>query len=162
MPEKKYTFCRICEAACGLIVKVENNRIINISPNPKHLASRGFACKKGLKFDEILHSPDRITAPMKRREDSWEEISWKQGDRAEISTETGSIVLPVKITEEMSPGAVAAPWGWGHSNAKGLSTARKTEGANINVLTLSGPEAVDPVSGMAHLTAIPVEVRRKI
>lgn len=78
MPEKKYTFCRICEAACGLIVEVENNRIINISPNPDHLGSRGFACKKGLKFDEILHSPDRITAPMKRKGDSWEEISWKQ------------------------------------------------------------------------------------
>jgi anaerobic selenocysteine-containing dehydrogenase len=45
MPKKKYTFCRICEAVCGLIVEVENNRIVNISLNHRQLGSRGFACK---------------------------------------------------------------------------------------------------------------------
>ena len=31
---------------------------------------------------------------------------------------------------------------------------------NVNVLARSGPEAVEPLSGMSRLTAIPVEVRR--
>ena len=29
---------------------------------------------------------------------------------------------------------------------------------NVNLLAASGPEGVEPVSGMAHLTAIPIEV----
>jgi hypothetical protein len=30
---------------------------------------------------------------------------------------------------------------------------------NVNLLAADGPDAVDPSSGMAHLTGIPVEIR---
>ncbi len=78
MTENIYSFCRICEVACGLIVSVENNRIIDIRPDDEHVASRGFACKKGLRFHEIEHSPDRLRFPLKRNGSTWERISWKQ------------------------------------------------------------------------------------
>ena len=78
MPETKYTFCRICEAACGLAVEVENNKIVRITPNKNHVSSRGFACIKGLKFHEIVHSPDRVQQPLKRTEEGWTPVSWEQ------------------------------------------------------------------------------------
>ncbi len=74
----KYSFCRICEAACGLIIETDGDRIIEIRPNPDHVATRGYACKKGLKFTELEHSPDRLLYPMKRTGDSWERIGWQQ------------------------------------------------------------------------------------
>jgi formate dehydrogenase len=57
------------------------------------------------------------------------------------------------------PGTVAVPHGWGHQHARGLSVARKTRGVNVNLLAADGPDRLERVSGMAHLTGIPVEVR---
>jgi anaerobic selenocysteine-containing dehydrogenase len=89
-----------------------------------------------------------------------ERFGLEDGGTAVVSSPQGSIRLSVEITEDMMPGAVAVPFGWGHQEADGLRVARRTEGANVNELTASGPEHVDPLSGMAHLTGIPVEIRR--
>lgn len=81
MTETKYTFCRICEATCGLEVDVEGNRIAAIRPDPRHVVSRGYACVKGTRWDSIQHSPDRVTAPLKRVGEEFVEISWDQALR---------------------------------------------------------------------------------
>ena len=55
------------------------------------------------------------------------------------------------------PGTVALPHGWGHqSSLQGV--ASKTEGVNVNILAGDGPQRLEKYSGMARLTAIPVEV----
>ncbi|HSB95969.1 MAG TPA: molybdopterin-dependent oxidoreductase [Spongiibacteraceae bacterium] len=76
----KYTFCRICEATCGLEVDVdvENNRVLEIRPDKQHVVSKGYSCVKGIHFDAIQHSPDRITTPQKRVGTTWHSISWEQ------------------------------------------------------------------------------------
>jgi anaerobic selenocysteine-containing dehydrogenase len=76
--QSKFTFCRICEAACGLIAEVDGNRITRIRPNPDHVTSAGFACAKGLFFHELVHSPDRVTAPIKRTGETWNKVSWQE------------------------------------------------------------------------------------
>ncbi|MBN1834709.1 MAG: molybdopterin-dependent oxidoreductase [Spirochaetales bacterium] len=86
-------------------------------------------------------------------------LGLEQGGTALVATKRGSIRLTVEITADMMPGAVAVPFGWGQADAVGLRVARAAGGANVNLLTPSGPEHVDRVSGMAHLTGIPVEVR---
>lgn len=48
--ETKITFCRICEATCGLEVDVEDNRVKAIRPDPKHVVSKGYACVKGTRW----------------------------------------------------------------------------------------------------------------
>lgn len=72
------TFCRICEALCGLNVTVENNRVVGIHPDHEHVATRGFACPKGLKQARLYDSPDRLRYPMKRVGAKWNRISWDQ------------------------------------------------------------------------------------
>jgi len=49
MAETVTTFCRICEALCGLEVTVKGGRIRSIAPDPAHVATDGFASVKGLK-----------------------------------------------------------------------------------------------------------------
>lgn len=78
MPETKHTFCRICESLCGLEVDVENNKVLAIRPDSKHVATRGFGCPKGLKQHHIYNSPDRLKHPMKRIGREWHRISWDQ------------------------------------------------------------------------------------
>lgn len=72
------TFCRICEAQCGLIVNTEDNRVVSIEPNRDHVSSRGYACIKGLKMGDFAHSPDRLTTPLKRVDGEFQPISWQQ------------------------------------------------------------------------------------
>jgi len=81
MRETHTTFCRICEATCGLEVEVEDGRVASIRPDPDHVVSRGYACVKGTRYAEIQHSPDRLTAPQKRVGDTWTAISWDQALR---------------------------------------------------------------------------------
>ena len=79
-------------------------------------------------------------------------------DVADVTSATATVRVPVRLLDDLMPGTCALPHGWGHQHATGLSVASRTKGVNVNLLAASGPDAVDPASGMAHLTGIPVEV----
>ena len=81
-----------------------------------------------------------------------------EGDLADVSTETGAVRIPVKILPELMPGSVALPHGWGHQDSK-MGVASKTSGVNVNLLAADGPDKLERVSGMAHLTGFVVEVK---
>jgi anaerobic selenocysteine-containing dehydrogenase len=74
----KHTFCRICEASCGLIATVENDRITHLEPNADHIGTGGFACMKGLNQHHMYDSPDRLEFPLKRVNGEFHRISWEQ------------------------------------------------------------------------------------
>ncbi|MEZ5568029.1 MAG: molybdopterin-dependent oxidoreductase [Halioglobus sp.] len=73
---RKHTFCRICEAQCGLHVDVGDNQVLAIEPNREHVASQGYACIKGLRMADFVHSPDRLQTPMKNVNGEFVPISW--------------------------------------------------------------------------------------
>lgn len=72
------TFCRICEAQCGLVATVDGDRIVDVRPDREHVVSRGYACIKGLTFENVRTSPDRLTHPLKRTNGRYERIGWDQ------------------------------------------------------------------------------------
>jgi anaerobic selenocysteine-containing dehydrogenase len=80
------------------------------------------------------------------------------GDLADVRSETGTVRLPIEWLDDLQPGTVALPHGWGHQHAPGLSVARKTAGVNVNLLAADGPSALEPVSGMSRLTGLLVDV----
>ena len=81
------------------------------------------------------------------------------GERARVSSEAGSIEVPVEVSDEMMPGVVCMPHGWGHDKAGAqLSVAREHAGVNSNLLAPGG--FVDALSGNAAVNGIPVEVTR--
>jgi len=90
--------------------------------------------------------------------DDGDRLGLAEGDVADIRSATSSIRLPVKLLEELMPGTVAVPHGWGHQHANGLSVASQLAGANVNLLASDGPDNIEPLSGMAHLSGIPVEI----
>ena len=85
-------------------------------------------------------------------------LGLKNGDVADVSSQIAKLRVPVKLLAELQPGTVALPHGWGHQHALGLSAASRTAGVNVNLLSADGPKGADPLSGMAHLTGIDVEV----
>jgi formate dehydrogenase len=83
------------------------------------------------------------------------EIGVEEGDPVAILSRTGRVEVPVRITEEMTPGVIALPQGWGHRG--GWQTAVGAGGANYNDLTSSDPADLD-VSGNAVYNALPVRL----
>ena len=80
-------------------------------------------------------------------------------DMVDVVSDTGRIQLRVAALDDLMPGVVAVPHGWGHQKS-GLSIARTAGGANVNRLHASGPEHVDDISGMSTLTGVPVRLVR--
>src|SRR6056297_83400 len=75
------TFCHICEAQCGLKVGVERAQVVAIAPNRDHVASAGYACIKGLRMADFVHSPDRLQRPMKKVNGEFVPIPWETAIR---------------------------------------------------------------------------------
>ena len=75
----RLTYCRICEAACGLIAELgPDGRPTRLRPDPDHPSSRGFACKKGIRFLDVANHPDRLLHPQRRRAyGRLERVSWR-------------------------------------------------------------------------------------
>ncbi|MFN7955409.1 MAG: molybdopterin-dependent oxidoreductase [bacterium] len=78
MPTTTTTFCRICESLCGLEVTIADGRISDIAPDDAHVATRGFACVKGLEQHHLFASPDRVLRPAKRSGSAWTDVSWDE------------------------------------------------------------------------------------
>ena len=66
------------------------------------------------------------------------------------------VEVPVRVTDEMTPGTVALPHGWGHRG--GWQLANENAGVNVNLLASSDPDDLERLAGMAHLNGIPVRV----
>ncbi|HEY3448865.1 MAG TPA: molybdopterin-dependent oxidoreductase [Myxococcales bacterium] len=86
-------------------------------------------------------------------------LSLAEGAFVDVSTDVGTVRVGLKLLSDLMPGTVALPHGWGHQHASGLSVAKKARGVNVNLLAADGPDRLDPLSGMAHLTGFVVDVR---
>jgi len=78
------------------------------------------------------------------------------GEEARITSASGSIVVPVKVSDEMMPGCVALPQGWGHGG--GWRRAVAVGGGRYNDLTSNAASEVDQLSGNAVLNGLRVRV----
>ncbi len=85
-------------------------------------------------------------------------LSLENKTLVDVSSAVATVRLPIKILDDLMPGTVALPHGWGHQSSK-QQVAKKTKGVNVNILAADGPDQIETISGMAHLTGIPVEVK---
>ncbi|MDP6946866.1 MAG: hypothetical protein QF464_22140, partial [Myxococcota bacterium] len=73
------SYCRICIAACGVLVDVEGDRVVRVKGDPNHPLSRGYTCPKGRAMGELQHHAERLDHPMLRpggRESELEVEQW--------------------------------------------------------------------------------------
>ena len=78
------------------------------------------------------------------------------GSRVRVTSRVGSVEVEVAATDDLMPGVVSLPHGYGHARDGVLMTrSREVPGVSINDLT--DPELLD-VSGNAALNGVPVAV----
>ncbi len=81
------------------------------------------------------------------------------GDRVHATTRVGTVAAPLEISDEVAPGVVSLPHGWGHDREGAeLRVARAHAGVSINDLT--DDQRLDTLSGNAAFSGVPIEVVR--
>jgi anaerobic selenocysteine-containing dehydrogenase len=79
------------------------------------------------------------------------------GVPARVTSEAGSVDVAVEVSDEMMPGVVCLPHGWGHDRpGTRMAVANAHPGVNNNLLAPG--HLVDPLSGNAVVNGIPVDV----
>ena len=74
-----------------------------------------------------------------------------------VTSRVGSIELPLEVSDEIRPGVVSIPHGFGHVREEvGWRLAADRAGASVNDIT--DPSVVDSLTGNAAFNAVPVRV----
>lgn len=103
----------------------------------------------------LVKGPVRCALRMSREDAAARSLS--QGDRVRVTSRAGSIEVPLDVTDEMMPGVVSLPHGWGHDRPGArLSVASAHAGASLNDVT--DETMVDALCGTAVLNGVPVTV----
>jgi anaerobic selenocysteine-containing dehydrogenase len=105
-------------------------------------------------IDVLVSGKDRCTLQINAKDA--ERIGVGHGAQVKVTSPAGMLVVPVEITEDIMPGVVSLPHGWGHDlEGSAMSVAADRPGVNSNRLSTG---EMDPVSGNAVLNGIAVEV----
>jgi anaerobic selenocysteine-containing dehydrogenase len=73
-----YRTCILCEACCGIEVRVDDGRITAISGDKLDPSSHGYICAKARALKELHEDPDRLRHPIRRTATGWGRVSWKE------------------------------------------------------------------------------------
>ncbi len=107
-----------------------------------------------------MHNVDRLTRGRPRHQllmhpDDAAKRSIADGETVRVASRVGSVEVEVALTDDVMPGVVSLPHGYGHAANPGMSRAAGVPGASINDLT--DPDRLD-LSGNAALSGVPVSV----
>lgn len=83
MPPVRHVVRTMCPMSChptlcGMLVEVEDNRLLRVTGDPDNPDSQGFLCVRGQASREIIGNPDRLLHPLMRapRSGAWRRVTW--------------------------------------------------------------------------------------
>lgn len=118
--ETLYRSCPTCEASCGLKMEVDKQtrQVVSIHGDPDNHRSKGYVCAKSQAFRYIYEDQERLTKPVKKTADGWQEISWE-----EALSETASKLAAIR--DQYGKDAIAMYYG--NPNGHNFSTQIYTQ-----------------------------------
>jgi anaerobic selenocysteine-containing dehydrogenase len=148
--------CPLCEAACGLVVDLENDRIRTIRGDIDDPMSRGYVCPKASLLADLHSDPDRLRLPVVRNGSEWRETSWQEAlDRAAHGLR--------KVRRRHGRDAVAIYYGNPVAHNLGLMTHGLTFARALRTRNVYSASSADQLPQMlvalqmfGHLARIPV------
>jgi anaerobic selenocysteine-containing dehydrogenase len=106
-------------------------------------------------LEPLVRGKERCTAHV--HPDDAARLGLTDGAPARVNSRAGTVEVPVEVTEDVMPGVVSIPHGWGHDvDGIRMDVAAAHAGTNSNLL--ADETLIDPLSGNAVLNGIPVEV----
>ena len=71
-----YRTCPFCEATCGLEVETRGGEVVSVRGDREDVLSHGFICPKAYGLKQLHEDPDRLTAPLIRRDGELTGATW--------------------------------------------------------------------------------------
>ncbi len=86
MERISHRICPLCEATCGLEITTRHSErdgapiaeVVKIRGHDADVFSAGFICPKGAAIGELHADPDRLRAPLVKRDGVFVEVSWDE------------------------------------------------------------------------------------
>ena len=73
-----HRICPLCEACCGLEIKVRDQQVVSIRGHDADVFSAGYICPKGVALKDLHEDPDRLRTPLVKRNGVFEKASWDE------------------------------------------------------------------------------------
>lgn len=70
--------CGYCGTGCGLILEVQDNRIVKIRGDKEAPVNKGQTCVKGSFAYEYVHAKNRLHTPLLRKSGKLVESTWEE------------------------------------------------------------------------------------
>lgn len=73
------SICHFCSGGCGMLLHIQDGKLIHLEGDPDHPTNGGTLCPKAASLRSVAYSQDRVIKPRLRAPgaDHWEEISWE-------------------------------------------------------------------------------------
>lgn len=110
-----------------------------------------------------MHNVERLVKGRPRctllvHPDDAQRLGLADGADALVRSRVGEVRVPVSVSDEIMPGVVSLPHGYGHARP-GVRLSIATQHAGVSVNDLTDERSVDALSGNAALSGVPVEVQ---
>lgn len=146
------SFCRICNAMCGILVTVEGDRVVRVRGDAEHPLSEGYTCPKGRALPEFHHDPRRLNQPaIEGREVTWDVML---DDLARRVTDTLDVAGPDGVAMYLASGSAFDSAGRRAAERflRVLGSPQKYTATTID--TPSKPLVAELVGGWSGLTPV--------
>ncbi|HEX2891504.1 molybdopterin oxidoreductase family protein [Vineibacter terrae] len=70
--------CPVCEACCGLELRIADGKVTSIRGHDGDVFSRGYICPKGVALKDLHEDPDRLRTPLVKRDGRFVAVSWEE------------------------------------------------------------------------------------
>jgi len=119
--EFKKSACILCSINCGLDIQTggeDGRELIKIKGDKDHVSSEGYLCNKAARLNHYQMGADRLTSPLRRKEDgTYEPVDWDTAIR-EVAAGLA------KIRDEHGGDKIYFIGGGGQGNHLGIPYAR--------------------------------------
>jgi anaerobic selenocysteine-containing dehydrogenase len=153
---------RIVAAPPSLLEDLERLESLVDQPSPTGMDLLLIGRRELCSNNSWMHNLGRLMKGSERctlllHPDDAEARGLTDGATARLRSGRGSVDVRVEISDEVMPGVVSLPHGYGHAGP-GLRLSIASQRPGVNVNTLTDPTQVDPIAGTAVLNGVSVSV----
>jgi len=105
----------------------------------------------------MVKGRDRCTALI--HPDDAKEKNINEGELITVTSRIGSINIKAEITDEMMPGTLSIPHGWGH-HREGIQMDIAAKHAGVSINDIIDDELVDELCGVSVINATPITIKK--
>ncbi|MCJ7791567.1 MAG: formate dehydrogenase subunit alpha [Dehalococcoidia bacterium] len=72
------TTCPFCGCGCSICLEVKDNQVVRVIPGKEDPVNHGALCVRGSYGCDFVNSSDRLTKPLVKKDNTFEEVSWEE------------------------------------------------------------------------------------